>query len=151
MSRIAWAEDLSDKARKVLGSLAGSGSSEEFAVADVLNDAAASDHQMASDESLVDFAEVIREAAEHVIDQLTPTGSNALTRQIEVYRLWSDNAGDSGYWDTDFLQIPAATPDDKMDAAVQKASAQIKWSDGPPILVGVYSIPDYEEEEEVSR
>ena len=150
MSRIALAEELSDKACKVLGSLAGSGASEEFAVADVLNDAAASDHPMASDESLVDFAEVIREAAEHVIEQLTPTGSNALTRQIEVYRLWSGNAGDSGYWDTDFLQIPAATPDDKMDAAVQKASAQIQWSDGPPVLIGVYSIPDYEEEE-VSR
>ena len=148
MSRIALAEGLSDKARKVLGSLADSGSSEEFAVADVLNDAAASDHHMASDQSLVNFAEVIREAAEHVIEQLTPMGSSTLTRQIEVYRLWSGNAGDSGYWDTDFFQIPGATPDDKMDAAVQKASAQIKWSDGPPILVGVYSIPDCESESE---
>ena len=150
MSRIALAEDLSEKARKVLESLADSGSSEEFAVADVLNDAAASDHQMASDQSLVTCAQVIREAAEHMIEQLTPIGSNTLTRQIEVYRLWSSSGGDSGYWDTDFLQIPAATPDDKMDAAVQKASAQIPWSDGPPVLVGVYSVPDYEEEE-VSR
>ena len=56
MSRIALAEGLSDKARKVLVSLADSGSSEEFAVADVLNDAAASDHQMASDQSLVTCA-----------------------------------------------------------------------------------------------
>ena len=141
MSRIALVEGLTDKARKVLESLAGSGSSEEFAVADVLNDAAASDHQMASDQSLVTCAQVIREAAEHVIEQLTPAGSGTLTRQIEVYRLWSGNAGDSGYWDTDFLQIPAAIPDDKMDAAVQDASAQIEWRDGPPVLVGVYSIP----------
>ena len=149
MSRIALAEGLSEKARKVLGSLADSGSSEEFAVADVLNDAAASsDHQMASDQSLVNFAEVIREAAEHVIEQLTPTVSSTLTRQIEVYRLWSGNGGDSGYWDTDYLQIPAAIPDEKMDAAVQKASAQIEWSDGPPVLVGVYSIPDCENESE---
>ena len=148
MSRIALAEGLSDKARKVLGSLADSGSSEEFAVADVLNDAAASDHQMASDESLVNFADVIREAAEHVIEQLTPVGASTLTRQVEVYRLWSGSGGDSGYWDTDYLQIPAAIPDDKMDAAVQDASAQIKWSDGPPVLVGVYSIPDCESESE---
>jgi hypothetical protein len=68
------------------------------------------------------------------------------TRQIEYYRLWPGNSGDSGTWDTDFVEVPAATPDDEIEAAVQKAVSKIKWRDEPPVITGVYSIPEPEEE-----
>ena len=70
------------------------------------------------------------------------------TRQIEYYRLWAGGSGDSGTWDTDFVGIPANTPDDRIEKAVAKAVAKIKWRDEPPVITGVYSIPDPEEEEE---
>jgi len=72
-------------------------------------------------------------------------------RQIEYYRLWPGNGGDSGTWDTDFVAIPAETPDERIEGAVQKAVAKIKWRDEPPILTGVYSAPELEEEEEEDR
>jgi hypothetical protein len=69
------------------------------------------------------------------------------TRQIEYYRLWAGNGGDSGTWDTDFAEIPADTPDDRIDEAVEKAVAAIQWRDEPPIITGVYSVPEPEEED----
>ena len=70
------------------------------------------------------------------------------TRQIEYYRLWGS---DSGSWDTQFIDIPADTPDDKIDDAVQEAAKQLfKDNCGArkPVIVGIYSIPPMEEEEE---
>ena len=69
-------------------------------------------------------------------------------RPVEYYRLWSGNAGDSGTWDTDMIQIPASTPDDKIEEAVRKAAERIRWRDGPPVLVGIYSVPEVEEDDE---
>ncbi len=74
----------------------------------------------------------------------SPAGSAAWSD----YRLWGGNSGDSGAWDTDFLDIPADTPDEQIEAAVQKAVAKIKWRDEPPILTGVYSAPQPDEDDE---
>jgi len=70
------------------------------------------------------------------------------TRQIEYYRLWPGGSGDSGTWDTDFVQIPADTPDDQIDQAVVKAVAAIRWRNEPPIITGIYSVPELQEEVE---
>lgn len=70
------------------------------------------------------------------------------TRQIEYYRLWPGNSGDSGTWDTDFIDIPADTPNDKVDEAIRKAAAKVKWRDSPPVIVGCYCDSDREEEDE---
>ena len=66
------------------------------------------------------------------------------TRCVEYYRLWG---GDYGAWDTDFIDIPADTPDDKMDIAIRQAVAKIPWSDEPPMIVGFYGIVVEEENE----
>ena len=65
--------------------------------------------------------------------------------QIEYYRLWSGNSGDSGTWDTDFVEIPANTPEDKVDEAAKQAIARIPWTDEVPIATGIYHIPELEE------
>jgi len=65
-------------------------------------------------------------------------GKPSKTRRVEYYRLWSGNSGDSGTWDTDFINIQADTSDDKVDEAIRKAAAKIKWRDGPPVIVGYY-------------
>jgi hypothetical protein len=56
------------------------------------------------------------------------------TRQVEYYRLWSDNT-----WDTDFIAIPANTPEgeETLNAAVNQSAAAIDW-DEPPVVVGLY-------------
>ena len=58
------------------------------------------------------------------------------TRSVEYYRLWG---GDSGTWDTDFIDIPADTPDDRLDEAIREAAAKIQWRDEPPVIVGCYN------------
>ena len=71
-------------------------------------------------------------------------------RNIEYYRLWAD-----GRWDTDFIAIPANTPEDKIEQAVRDAVSQLvlsheltmPWRSGmKPALVatGVYHIPELE-------
>ena len=58
-------------------------------------------------------------------------------REVEYFRLWPGNSGDSGTWDTDFIEIPADTPDDQVDAAIREAAAKIEWQKEPPVMVGV--------------
>lgn len=65
-------------------------------------------------------------------------GKPGKTRRVEYYRLWARNSGDSGTWDTDFIDIPADTPDDMTDKAIRKAAAKIGYRDGPPVIVGCY-------------
>ncbi len=65
------------------------------------------------------------------------------TLGVEYYRLWED-----GTWDTDFLEIPAKTPEDGYEKAVREAAATIRWRDGPPVIVGLYAGPDSSEEED---
>ena len=69
-------------------------------------------------------------------------GKPGKTHRVEYYRLWAGNAGDSGTWDTDFIDIPADTPDDKLDNAIRKAAAKINWREEPPVIVGHYCDAD---------
>jgi hypothetical protein len=59
--------------------------------------------------------------------------------QIEYYRLWPGNSGNSGIWDTGFIEIPAETPEDRLNHALQEAAATISWCQEKPVLVGLYS------------
>jgi len=69
------------------------------------------------------------------------------TRTVEYYRLWPGNQGDSGTWDTGFIKIPYATPEDKIHDAIVIAVNELEWRDEPPIIVGLYC---YGEEEDTS-
>ena len=69
-------------------------------------------------------------------------------RLIEYYRLWPGNNGYGGTWDTAFVAIPANTPDDKITAVAEKAVAAIQWRNEPPVITGIYNVPEPEEEEE---
>jgi hypothetical protein len=67
----------------------------------------------------------------------------AKTRTVEYFRGWAGNGGDSGTWDTDYVDIPADTPDDKVQQAIEAACARIEWRDGEaPVLVGLYGDGD---------
>lgn len=70
------------------------------------------------------------------------------TRTVEYYRCWSGNGGDSGQWDTDFIEIPKDTPDDELDKAVVKACEEVAWKDERPLFVGYYCDSDPLDEEE---
>ena len=61
------------------------------------------------------------------------------TRTIEYFRCWSDRT-----WDTDFIEIPADTPDNEIEAAVRFYAQQIDWVEDPPMFVGVYCTMDDE-------
>jgi hypothetical protein len=61
------------------------------------------------------------------------------TRTIEYYRLWG---GDHGTWDTDFVEIPADTPEEHIEEAVQSAVSEIDWKDEVPVITGIYNIPE---------
>jgi len=78
-------------------------------------------------------------------------GNPRKTRRVEYYRLWAGNSGDSGTWDTDFIDIPTDTPDDKVDKAIRKAAAEIKWRNGVPVIIGHYSDADEQRGEDDSR
>ena len=68
-------------------------------------------------------------------------------RQIEYYRLWPGNSGDSGTWDTDFVEIPSETPEEKVDETVKLAIARIPWTDEVPIATGIYHVPAFDEDD----
>lgn len=76
-------------------------------------------------------------------DKQAGNGKPGKTRRVEYYRLWG---GDSGTWDTDFIGIPADTPDDMVDKAICTAAGKIKWRDDSPVIVGYYCDADEEEE-----
>ena len=60
-------------------------------------------------------------------------------RQVEYYRLWAGATGDSGTWDTDFVDVPGDTPNDKMAEAAKKAIDDIEWTDNNfPVITGIY-------------
>lgn len=79
-------------------------------------------------------------------------GNTKATREIEVYRCWPGNAGDSGTWDTGFVDIPVDVDiedSEALQAAVKKAVMNLlRHSADLPVIVGVYCIPAEEEEEE---
>lgn len=61
-------------------------------------------------------------------------------RKIEYYRCWQD-----GTWDTDFIDVPDNTPENQVQQAIQKAVEQINWKETPPVIVGLYHLPENEE------
>ena len=64
-------------------------------------------------------------------------------REIEAYRCWDDHT-----WDTDMVEVPDDTPDDQLQAAVEHATLEaMRNSADLPVMVGVYHIPDPEEED----
>ena len=61
-------------------------------------------------------------------------------RTVEYYRLWADN-GDTGTWDTAFIDIPYDTPIADFNKAIRCAVAQMQWrANNPPTVVGLYSV-----------
>jgi len=86
-----------------------------------------------------------------VTDKQKRKGKPGKTRRVEYYRLWSGNSGDSGTWDTDFINIQADTPDDKVDNAIRQAAVKIKWRDAPPVIVGYYCDADEQGDEDDGR
>ena len=48
-----------------------------------------------------------------------PSSKPLEMREVEYWRCWAGNGGDSGQWDTSFIKIPVNTPDEELDAAVQ--------------------------------
>jgi hypothetical protein len=72
------------------------------------------------------------------------------TRSVEYYRCWAGNNGDSGTWDTAYIDVPADTPEDRLEEAVREAVAKIDWHDGEaPVLVGLYCAGGESDEEEM--
>ena len=80
-----------------------------------------------------------------MVDKQPGEGMPGKARRVEYYRLWG---GDSGTWDTDFIDIPADTPDGMTDRAIRSAATKIKWRDGPPVIVGNYCDADEAEYED---
>ena len=69
-------------------------------------------------------------------------------RKVEYYRCWASSEGDRGDWDTDYIEIPANTPDSEIETAIRKAAANIEWKDGiAPAFIGLYCSGGPEEEE----
>ena len=57
-------------------------------------------------------------------------------REIEVYRCWDDHA-----WDTELVDIPAATPDEKIEEVAGRAALEaLRHSADLPVVVGVYHV-----------
>lgn len=49
--------------------------------------------------------------------------------------------GYHGAWDTDFIDIPADTPKDKYNQAIEEAARKLDWRDNEqPNIVGFYSM-----------
>lgn len=69
-------------------------------------------------------------------------------REVEYFRCWPGNQGDSGVWDTGFIEIPANTPDSKLHQAVQAAADKVEWTDEPPCFVGFYAESEPLDDEE---
>ena len=62
------------------------------------------------------------------------------TRTVEYYRLWDDRT-----WDTDFIAIPADTPEDKLEEAVRAAADTVDWRCDMPVAVGLSCSMDEED------
>ena len=73
-------------------------------------------------------------------------------RKIEYYRCWASSEGDRGDWDTDYIEIPASTPEDKLEEAIREAALKIEWKDKvSPAFVGLYCSGGPEETENESE
>ena len=68
------------------------------------------------------------------------------TRTVEYFRCWDDHT-----WDTDFIEVPADTPEEKLDEAVIEAAQAIDWENEAPALVGLYCASDEEPDEQTAN
>lgn len=76
----------------------------------------------------------------------TPTKANVTEARagmmlVEYFRLWDDNT-----WDTEFIPIPADTPEERAREAIFEAAEKILWTDDIPVVVGLYHWPNPDEE-----
>jgi len=62
-------------------------------------------------------------------------------RTVEYWRMWRQGS-DCGTWDTDFIEIPADTPEDQASRAIEAACERVEWRDEPPQFVGLYAYAD---------
>lgn len=74
------------------------------------------------------------------------------TREIEMYvGLDHQGLGQGGDWYTTYVEIPADTPADKIREVAEQALTEKLDAEGTSTLsvafIGVYSIPDEEEED----
>ena len=63
-------------------------------------------------------------------------------RTVEYYRLWDDNT-----WDTDFIDIPADTPEEALEGVVRATAQEIPWLTDVPAVVGLYCTMEDDEAE----
>jgi len=62
---------------------------------------------------------------------------------VEYYRCWAGRNGDSGTWDTDYVEVPDDTPVEVMGDAIREACQSLSWvNNTPPAFVGLYCIPE---------
>ena len=59
-------------------------------------------------------------------------------RSVEYFRCWNSSEGDRGEWDTDYIEIPADTPDDKVEQAIRDAVDKAYIPQDRPLFVGLY-------------
>ena len=90
-----------------------------------------------------DLAEAARMCSEAV--EMATEGKPCKTRRVEYYRLWGGDMA-HGTWDTDYINIPADTPDDMIDKAIRKAAGKIEWRNDLPVIVGCYCNAGEEED-----
>jgi len=74
----------------------------------------------------------------------------ALTRPVEVYRLWPEGGGDRGSWDTAYVEIPRDTPEDQIAlVAAERHHAELVLHRQAVVSVGFYNLPPLEEGEDI--
>lgn len=70
---------------------------------------------------------------------MSKTKTQMKTREVEYFRCWPGTSNDNGSWDTSFISVPADTPEDKLNEAINKAAQEIDWEHGEePVFVGLY-------------
>jgi hypothetical protein len=72
------------------------------------------------------------------------------TRQVEVYVGKARDCGDAGEWWTEYVDIPAATPEKRIEAVARAEYLRKLPEVNPPEIafVGLYNVPSVAEEEE---
>jgi hypothetical protein len=71
------------------------------------------------------------------------------TRSIEMIICYPGSGGDSGYWSTSFIDIPANTLEDYIEEkAIAAMEDRLNKQKVDTAFVGVYWIPNDEEEDE---
>lgn len=72
------------------------------------------------------------------------------TRTVEMYVGEAALGESHGMWNTDYVDIPADTPEDKIAEVAERAMwKQLEEQKaGNVVFIGVYHIPDVEEEED---